>query len=522
MVTAHFEIRGSDQGEDLTRIFITEQHIFGIIEFEGKEPDLADKIKGAFQQLDANNVHALADFEKEIDTLLKKVNAPVGVSLGTGLVKDGILYVKTIGDTAIFLRRGSQTEKLIDGEKSASGFIRENDCMIFASQLFVSFLTEETITKEKDFKDKFNFRFIQRDGKRKKITLVITAIILLVLVWSVGLGYERRKKSEQDKTITMSRALITEKLNQAEEVAFLNQARAQVLVDESKKEVETIKKKYPERKEDIDSLSKLVQEKESSIFKREEKKAEEFFDLTVDNEEAGGSVMDRDEDVLAILDSPNGVVRLLSLSKKSLEKETVSEAKSASLTSLYQGKIYVFIPKAGIVEIKESKAKKVIEADKEWGEIVDMKIYGGNIYLLDSRTNQVYKYIVVENGFSDRSSYFKESLPDLTGARSMAIDGSVYLQLPEKILKYTGGVKDAFSTSFPETDIGLEKVMTSKDLDKVYAWDKKKGLIYILSKEGAYEREIKSSILTKAESVSVFENIAYVLEGAKIYKISLE
>ncbi|MBI3366204.1 hypothetical protein HY041_01075 [Candidatus Roizmanbacteria bacterium] len=104
----------------------------------------------------------------------------------------------------------------------------------------------------------------------------------------------------------------------------------------------------------------------------------------------------------------------------------------------------------------------------------------------------------------------------------MAIDSSVYVGFSDHVFKFTAGVQDEFKTTFPESNIHLSKVFTTKDLEKVYAWDKEKGSLYVLAKNGTYEREVYSSVLKQTNDLVIFANNAYLLSGSKIYVINVE
>ncbi|MBI2641628.1 hypothetical protein HYW87_03480 [Candidatus Roizmanbacteria bacterium] len=364
-----------------------------------------------------------------------------------------------------------------------------------------------------------------RSGKRKRLTFVAVIVIFLVLVWSVGLGYKRRSEGKSRERITLTKELITQKLDQAEEVAFLNLSRSMVLLAEAKEELSILKKELGDNnKKEVEELNQLIKTKENIITKKEEKSFDEFFDLTIDAKEAKGTRFYLQGENLSILDNKRGVIYILSLSKKSLDKRSSKEIKNSALVASDQNDTLFFTEKDEVYKADSSnKLKKVIEKDKEWGEIVDMWTFNRNIYLLDKGKDQVYKYLVAEGGYSGKTSYIQSGEGNsLKGATSLAIDSSVYIGFKDHILKYTGGVRDEFKTSFPEETITMTKIFTDENVEKVYGWDKQKGAIYVMEKNGTYERQIKSSILTKATDFIVFKDAAYLLFAEKIYKISLD
>ncbi len=360
-------------------------------------------------------------------------------------------------------------------------------------------------------------------GEKKKYTFIAIIIIFCILVWSVGLGYMRRNDTSLNKKIQLSRERISQKLNQADDTAFLNLSQSLALIAEARKDFEALKKNVGEKKQkELKEIDNLIKEKENKITKREEKKYEEFYDLAIDNKQAKGTNMYLNVGNLSILDNNQGIIYMLSLTKKSLDKRTFSEIKSAQKVAQYQDDLFFYSGKNGIFKItSDGKLIKIIEKDTEWGTVVDIWLYNGNIYALDETKNEIYKYLVAENGYSGKTSYFKGGEAGLKDANSLAIDSSVYVGFPDHIFKFTGGVQDEFKTSFPDQNVHISKIFTTKDLEKVYAWDKEQGSLYILGKNGVYEREIHSSILKQVDDFVVFENSAYLLSGQKIYSITL-
>lgn len=366
--------------------------------------------------------------------------------------------------------------------------------------------------------------YSQQAGQRKRYTFVAVIALFFILVWSIGFGYARRTDANLNKKIQSSRERISKKLNQADEAAFLNLPQSLALIAEARKELETLKKDVGEKKQkELKEINDLIKEKENKITKKEEKQYQEFFDLAVDNKQAKGTKMYLDVNNLSILDTTQGIIYTLSLTKKSLNKRQFSGIKTAKKIAQYQDDLFFFSDQSGIYKITpDGKLQKIIEKDKEWGSIVDVWIYNGNIYALDTAKDEIYKYLVAENGYSGKTPYFKGGTAGLKDGNSLAIDSSVYVGFSDHIFKFTAGVQDEFKTSFPNTSIHISKIFTTKDLEKVYAWDKEKGSFYVLGKSGTYEREVYSSILKQADDFVVFEKSAYLLSGSKIYAMNVE
>lgn len=361
--------------------------------------------------------------------------------------------------------------------------------------------------------------------QKKKITLVVVFILLLILIWSVGLSYKRRQIADGRTKIEHTRELITNKLNDAEEAAFLSLPKALEFVTESKSELAALKKQINNKQfaNELSELDAIITAEEGKLLKKENKSKEEFFDLTIDNKNTKGSQMVIDGDILAVLDSQGKTVYLLTIDKKALTKSVNSRIKDADLLAIYDGFAYIYVKGDGIYKLTGNEIKKIIENDKDWGNIQAFIVYSGNLYLMDTGRNTIYKYLVVDGGsYSEKKPYLNEGeVISLNGARSMTIDASLYVGFGDYAVKYTAGGRDSFKTVFPDNNIRIDKIFASNETDKVYGLDKKQGAIYILAKSGDYEKQINSDILTNAEDFIVYNNAAYVLTATKIFKIDL-
>ena len=553
--------------------FVDENNLFLTVEIEaGITPDIGRELTFYIREkIRLLKIENLQQFDIFISNIIKEKNLPSGFSFSAGYLKGDIFYLKTINQGKIYIRRNNKLVLLIDSNKTASGFIKVDDVFVFTFSNFIRLLggdemldkkfdhrpiseiieeiTPELLTKddqgtaalflqlkkiEEDEKPIDNFfevpkklgsalnlkSYYLRFGQQKILTFIIVFILGLILFWSVGLGVIRRKSESNQKKINLTKELISQKLSQAEEVSFLNMSSALSLIADSKDEANKIKKELGVKSYELSGIDKIIYDSENKILKKEEKKYTEFFDLTVDDKNAKGDKINLSNDNLLVSDKSRGVLYELSLTKKSLDKDQFTEIKKSSLIALFEDKKYFYVEGAGVYQIVDGKVKKVIENDKEWEKIVDLAIFNGNIYLLDQGKNDIRKYMSTESGFGGGTSYFQPGQSfNLSSINSFSIDGSVYIAGDSVMFKFTSGLQDAFKTNLPDDNIDANKIFTTKDLEKVYLWDKKRGTIYIMGKNGNYQEQINSKILSTASDFVVYNNSIYVLSGSKIYKI---
>ena len=557
--------------------FVSENNLFLSLEIEtGIIPDKGRELMAFIKEkISVIMIENLQQFDSFIsNNLIKEKNLPASFSLSAGYLKENIFYLKTINQGRVYIRRKDKLALLIENDETASGYIEENDIFIFTFNKFIRLLGEESglnkkfdhrpiseiideITpdlkgqddqgtaalllqlkkieeEEKPINDFFEQPekkvftlslkdFYLRFGQQKILTFIVVFILGIILFWSVGLSYLRRSSENNQKKINLTKDLISQKLDQADQVAFLNMSSALGLIADSKAEVEQLTPLLSTSfAGQVKELEKKIIDAENKILKKEEKKYSEFFDLTVDNENAKGDKLYLNKNELLILDKDNGVLFNLSLDKKSLDKDQSAEIKKSFLIALFEEKKYFYVEAAGVYQVIDGKVKKVIENDKNWGKIIDLAVFNGNIYLLDQDKDEIYKYLVTDSGFSTKSSYFQSGQSiDLSQVNSLTIDGSVYLAGDSIMIKYTSGLRDEFKVNLPDDGVNMKKIFTSRDLEKVYGWDKGKGTVYIMGKNGDYQEQINSTILSQASDIVVYKNSIYILQGSKIYEIEL-
>lgn len=176
------------------------------------------------------------------------------------------------------------------------------------------------------------------------------------------------------------------------------------------------------------------------------------------------------------------------------------------------------------VDLLDEKPMTAVKLDSEWGDISDIYGFGGNIYLLDSIKSQIWKYVAIESGYSDKTIYLKGSY-NLNNSKQLVIDYSVWvLKDDAEILKFTGGVEDFFSFSGLDEPISeVKSFFVTEEEDSVYLLEPKKSRIVVLKKNGQYLYQYKGDQIAKGLDLAVDEKNKklYLLSDRKIFQIDL-
>ena len=351
----------------------------------------------------------LEAFDQTISSLIQKTNLPIDFSLAAGYRSDSILYLKTIGTGQIYVKKETHFEQIIEGDTNASGYITEHDLFVLTTSyfmenekgkkrildilhhkksppeivdglsnrpehqkergavaLFVSFephedkeeQQEKIVIKKESLVKGFLTKalYIIKSDKKKRILLVGIIVVFLILLFNAGNMFGKKQRVVNEVKVDSVRQKIEDQLKSID--ISDDVSRSLGVISEVKASLEELKKTNKTKPSDLQELEKLIGEYESKVLKREEKTAEEFYDLTVEEKGAKGDRAYLFEELLSILNK-EGRIYVLSLESKSFEKKIHGEIANAQLIASFENAVFFYRPGAGIYKIdKENKPKR--------------------------------------------------------------------------------------------------------------------------------------------------------------------
>lgn len=331
----------------------------------------------------------------------------------------------------------------------------------------------------------------EREKEKPRRTLMsVAAILLVLLVVSVVLGVRQRSRYQEGggQAAILRQAQI--KKEEGNALIDLNPIRARQLLLEARDLIDEISDE--EASQAVLDFKTELEQSLSLVMHEHEVEPTSYFDLVFIKDGARG-------DDLAISGSE---MVIFDKEKKAIYSLAIATKKSAILTggeSLADGQqVAAFLPKIyllterGVLEFdKETKREKiVIEADEEWGEIVDFRAFGGSLYLLDKK-GEIWKYPGMESGFGAYRLWLKGEKPDFSDAVGMSIDGSIWvLKANGTILKFTQGGRDPFTISGLDQPLSNPTaIFTDDDQENLYIIDKGNSRIVVINKSGEYNSQ---------------------------------
>lgn len=363
------------------------------------------------------------------------------------------------------------------------------------------------VEEQKEFKppeifvssDKFN----EGTDQKRKTTLTVGAILLTLLVVSVGLGINQKKVTEIQKNGDIKFALASEKYEKSISQS-IDKVEARDSFSESKKiaqELEVSGYKNDKLQELIDNLNK----NEANVLGEIKVETSEFLDLTLQISGFSGTNMVSSGEEMFILDETKKDVIKVNIKTKNA-KIVGNEDRVGDVISIgsYEDRFFVN-RNDGIYEI-DTIAKKKIERD--WNDTELVYFYAGNAYLLDKDDNQIYRFAGSNQNFGSKSAWLAPGIEmDLSKTKDIVIDGSIWL-LSEtgKVTKLTNG--NPVQITLKGITEQLEKptaIYTNENNENVYILEKEKGRVVVITKTGEFKMQYIGESIKQADDLVVSE-----------------
>lgn len=357
--------------------------------------------------------------------------------------------------------------------------------------------------------------------------VILLLSVLLFLSISMGMVEPRRRQNKAQLD-----TILTEIMHNYEEgvaLVDLNPIRARTLLKKARELVESEVAKSPSGKEEqeLTAMLKKIDESLAVAVRRYEVSLISYFELSLVKPQGVGSVMSLYQDALVILDLENQAIYRLSLSSKSTRILAGGSDLTASRGIAVHGEdVYVLTDEVNRVTLPNGTLEPIVPVDSEWGEIALVSAYAGNIYLLDTQKNQIWKYIRTETGFSTRQDYLLfDTLVDLKNATQMVIDGYVWVVKDGNIIRFAQGREYPWKLAGLDVTLGSNIDLYTDDTTKnIYILDKDHKRVVVADKDGVYLAQYAWSEDVPISDIVVSEVVKKILllSGGTIYGIDLK
>jgi len=205
-----------------------------------------------------------------------------------------------------------------------------------------------------------------------------------------------------------------------------------------------------------------------------------------------------------------------------------------SATGFDERNSVVFLTKSGkLIEYKDGNFSFMDTSDGAFHKAVDIADWSNRIYLLDPSSSQVWRYPfkATSNKFGVGEAYLGDGV-DLSGAKSLAIDASLYvLNSNGDISKFYGGQKVDFTLEDAPTGVlkSPKSIYADEDLSDIYVLDADEARVLVFTKDennssvAHYKAQYLFDGVGEARDiyVDVESKTLYLLTASKVYSLDL-
>lgn len=370
-------------------------------------------------------------------------------------------------------------------------------------------------------------------SKKQKFTGLFLFILISLFLARLYIGWANRVHIQSKERIASERQAIKLKLEEGRGLIELNAQRARVVLEEAKKQGDALENKIRGNQTEDQEVKQLVSEIEKALEQAAKKyKLSDvplFYDLTLIKNNALGKEVAQYRNSLVLLDIVNtSLYHVTTDTKQGAIIGGGERLKGASHITLFGDTAYVYTDQ-GIVSISlgSKEAKTVIEADHDIGSVSAMTSFAGNLYLVDSTNNTLWKYQAVEAGFGPKILYLpNDSSHSFNDKTSIAIDGVIWTITGNRLAKFFQGRPDgAFALSGLDQPFLTDTLIYTDDtLDKLYILDRGNKRLVVFDKKGVYEAQYIWEKIPEVVSLAVSKEKKKVLllSGSKIYGVDMK
>ena len=464
-----------------------------------------------------------------------------GQSISKGEVKEGDRIILHSADFGRNWEEGQLSEiykfsNLADFEEILSPKLASHEKFTGNAVLAVEVIQQEEFSAPQDIvyslkpKD-FKLKLLASLWQTRKALIIILGLILLLTV-NISASVLRMKQTSKTKEISQELATVKQQYEEAGGILDLNPVRARELLSSSKLTLGKLLKNSRRNSRDYklisDWLSKVSESEVAAYRIYKFTDVPVFFDMTLIKADGEADNVSAYQEKKVILDNSHKTLYFLSTNSKESAVLAGSDNLKNSRGIAVHGSTAYFLNEDGIyaVDLGSKKAGKVIEKSERWGEIADIEAFGGNLYLLDTAKNNIWKYTAAESGFSPIVSYLNEGISvNLAKTKELAIDGSIWAAGSDSLFKFTAGNREQFAfQGISDSITSIDGISTSDENERIYILDKTLSRVLVFDKDGLYQSQYQWDSLAKAKDFIVTEKEGkiYVLIGNKIFAIEIK
>lgn len=364
---------------------------------------------------------------------------------------------------------------------------------------------------------------VELPAKSRKTTLLVGAILLGLLVVSIGFGIRQRKIKEERGKYASRLTTAQHEIDEAVSLASLDTGRARELFANSRAIAEALRSEGV-KDADLDKLFVKLDQNQGTILGEYRDEPQLYLDLSIVSDGFSGDKLSGSSEKFYVFDK-NGkkIVGITTATKKTEMVAGPDQTEGATAMASYENRVFI-LTGDGIYEVGKEKKKLI---NKDWLDEVFPYAYTGNLYLIDKAANTIWRYSGSGTSFGTKQKWLAPGVTvDFSKVIGLTIDGSIWtITSSGKIVKFNLGNPQNITPTgiFPEIT-SINAIYTNETLASVYLLDKTNKRVVVLDKSGKYQAQYLNDKIGEANNVLVSEKDKKIilLAGQKLLFLEIK
>lgn len=365
-------------------------------------------------------------------------------------------------------------------------------------------------------------------SKRKVVSIsnisVKRAVVLtFILIAVVGTGFyiSQTQKQKHIQEIQTILAESQEIVKRADDILQKNPGKANLLLQEAWQKISIVEEeKEAFLKNEINDFKKSLKEKLFLLNKVEYVSPQFVYELKED-EFFPQRIFVFGKKIYFFKPNSNRIYRLDIINKKG---EFINLRKEAKLASQFQDHLVFLYSNNKVSLLENHSQEKNLSFPYYPVNINCLSSFGKNLYMFDSAKKEIIKFRVKQGLFLNGTLWFNQKTERPSAARSMAIDGSIWIVDKDNNLWrfFKGDLRDKIILNIFPFIQQVTRISTNYSLPYLYLLEPIQKRIIILDKNGETVKQFLSNEFNNLKDISIDNNgVIYILNENKLYKIQL-
>ena len=367
--------------------------------------------------------------------------------------------------------------------------------------------------------------YVRSLSKKKRIAAV-SAMLLVILLMLIGIGWTKRQASLRNQHVQTLLAPYQQKMNEAKAKQGIDLSAARVLAKEALTGAQSTLNETSKKKPEYKSISVFVTTAQQYFDSISGEKHLDSLPVFFNFQLVQSGFLAKKSAVVGetavFLDTETNVGISLNLhSKQSARMEMGDIAASRDITAEDK---QIIVLGSDALYLDGKKALEGIDSTKD---PAFLSSFGGNAYVFYRGDGTLLKHVGSGSTFSSGTNWIRSALGfQKDTATSFAIDGKVWIGTTDgRIIVFSQGTRFSFVIKgMTEPFAGAVIVYTTSDLQHVYALEASKSRFVVLNKDGTYVSSYFAPELGTSTGVliSADESTAYFPSGSVVYSLNLK